>query len=113
MPRDAVIRATTRLRNQRMLVRTAYRGLWNDGEVKSGMVELMKFPLIARLVIWFESCTRIWFVSSSGCCCKFLYDSMMNAVMTAENRPAYSRLVSRPMDETENLQRQGVYRYHP
>ena len=51
MPRDAVIRATTRLRNQRMLVRTAYRGLWNDGELKSGMVELMKFPLIARLVI--------------------------------------------------------------
>ena len=51
MPRDAVIRATTRLRNQRMLTRAAYRGLWKDREVKSGIVELTRFPLIARLVI--------------------------------------------------------------
>ena len=51
MPRDAVMREITRLRNQRVLMGTAYRVLWKDGEVKSGMVELMKFPLIARLVI--------------------------------------------------------------
>ena len=75
------------------------------------MVELMKFPLIARLVIWFESCTRIWFVSSSGCCCKFLYDSMINAVMTAEKRPAYSRLVSRFVHVPENIRRQGACRF--
>ena len=49
-----------------------YWGLWKDGEVKSGMVELMKFPLIARLVTCVERCTRIWFVRSSGCCCRFL-----------------------------------------
>ena len=88
IPSDAVIRATTRLRNQRMLTRTAYRGLWKDGEVKSGIVELMKFPLRVRLAICIESCTRIWFVRSSGCCCKVLYDSIMNAVTTAENKPA-------------------------
>ena len=51
IPRDAVMSATTRLKNQRMLIGTEYLGLWKDREVKSGIVELMKFPLIARLVI--------------------------------------------------------------
>ena len=36
---------------------------------------------------------RIWLVRSSGCCCRFLYDSIMKAVTTAENRPAYNVLV--------------------
>ena len=46
-----LVSATTRLKNQRMLIGTEYLGLWKDREVKSGIVELMKFPLIARLVI--------------------------------------------------------------
>ena len=50
-PKDAVISATTRLKNQRVLIETAYLGLWNDVEVKSGIVELIKFALMARLVI--------------------------------------------------------------
>ena len=60
MPRDAVMRENTRLNIQRMLTGTAYRGLWKDGEVKSGIVELMKFPLRVRLAICIESCTRIY-----------------------------------------------------
>ena len=56
---DAVIRANVRLRNQRIFIGIAYWGLWKDWEVKSGIVELMKFPLIARLVIWVERCMRI------------------------------------------------------
>ena len=37
-----------RLRIQRVLITTITLGFWNDGVVKSGIVELTKFPLMDR-----------------------------------------------------------------
>ena len=82
-----------RLRTQRVLTATSTVDFWKDGVVKSGTVELKKFPLIEMCDIWTASCLRIWFVRSSGCCCRFLCDSITNAVTTAENKPAYLELV--------------------
>ena len=88
---EAVMSAMRRLDIHRVFITTASLDFWKDGVVKSGMVELTKFPLIVRWEICVASCIRRWLVRSSGCCCRFLYDSMMNAVMAAENRPACNR----------------------
>ena len=112
MPRDAVIRATTRLRNQRMLTRTAYRGLWKYGELKSSIVKLMKFPLIERLVFQVERCTMIWFVRSSllQVLVRCDYECRDNG---RENRPAYDALISKFMYIEGSSRIQEAYRDPP
>ena len=51
MLRDAVMREMARLNDHNELVSTEAIGAANEVVWKDGIVELMKFPLIARLVI--------------------------------------------------------------
>ena len=90
IPREVVISAMSRLRIQRVLIAEETRDVSKDGILRVGMVELMRFPLIAKWDVWLMSCMRRILVRSSGCCCRFWYDSIINAVTTAENKPACS-----------------------
>ena len=88
IPRDAVIRARTRLRDHKVFRRTVERVGENELRVNDGAVELRKFPLKVRLVSCIEMCTSTSLTVSSGCRCKLLYDSTKRVVITAEKRPA-------------------------
>ena len=48
----------------------------------------MKFWLTLKLFSWDEIWMRMAVTESSGCCWSSWYDSILNAVTTAENRPA-------------------------
>ena len=88
MPRDAVIRAITRLRDHNVFTRIVEGVGENELGVNDGAVELRKFPLKVRLVSCIEMCTSTSLTVSSGCRCKLLYDSTKRVVITAEKRPA-------------------------
>lgn len=91
---NAEVRAATRLENQRTLITMAHvggRNVWGIlFEVSSDVFE--SFEDISA-----KSWTVIWAVSS----CNHLYESMINAVITAENRPAYKVVLSIETTETE------------
>ena len=89
IPREAVTSAMSRLNTQRVLIAEESLDVWKGGMLRTGMVELMKFPLMEKWDVWLISCMRRILVRSSGCCWRLLYDSMMNAVTTAENKPAF------------------------
>ena len=90
IPREAVTSAISRLNTQRVLIADESLDVWKGGISRTGMVELMRFPLMEKWDVWLIICMRRILVRSSGCCCRFLYDSVMNAVTTAENKPACS-----------------------
>ena len=90
IPREAVTSAISRLNTQRVLIAEEIRDVLKDGILRTGIVELMRFPLMEKWDVWLMSCMRRILVRSSGCCWRFLYDSIMNAVTTAENKPACS-----------------------
>ena len=83
MPIDAETRLSTRLENQRMLIRTERgSGLKGGGEGEGVVAEAELADSCA------EICLRRAADVSSGSSCKSLYDSILKAVKTAENRPA-------------------------
>ena len=88
IPREAVMSAMRRLKIQRVLIAEETLDVWKGGMLRTGMVELMRFPLMEKWDVWLMSCMRRILVSSSGCCWRLLYDSIINAVTTAENKPA-------------------------
>ena len=103
MPTEAEERLRTRLVNQHMLSDTAHRGIAVEvikvapDDRKAGCVELMNGWTNDRLPSWSEMCWRIaddWSGPGSGW--SSLYDSTLNAVRIAENKPAYAPLKSTP-----------------
>ena len=48
IPREAVTSAMSRLNTQRVLIAEETRDVLKDGISRTGMVELMRFPLIAK-----------------------------------------------------------------
>ena len=89
-PSDAESRLHTRLENHNVFKRTANPLALNGATTcgTAGAVELTKFALTVKLLSWMDICERIAVWVSSGCCCSHLYDSILNAVKTAEKRPA-------------------------
>lgn len=90
IPTDAETRLRTRLENHSMLMRT-------ERESTEKPV-LCVGDCCAAVPVFAASCAEIWpkrfAVLSSGSSCSSLYDSMLNAVTTAEKRPACGRGVS-------------------
>ena len=84
-----MIRAITRLSDQRVLTNIVGNDAEKEGGENASMVEVMlaRLPLAERPDSCFDTCRRAWYVRSSGCCCRSLYESTMNVVMTAENKP--------------------------
>ena len=82
-----IIRLIAKLVTHRMFIKMKMVGALKGVVVgTAGIVELMKLPLIERLL----SCCEIWMRAcverSCGSCCRDWYDIAMNAVTTAENR---------------------------
>ena len=48
IPREAVTSAISRLNTQRVLIADETRDVSKDGILRTGMVELIRFPLIAK-----------------------------------------------------------------
>lgn len=107
-PKRAETRLRTKLRNQIELIRTA--GESRPGgcqiDVKGGSVEGLFIWIVMRSKIWAEVC-----VKSS---CRDRYDSMTNAVNTAENNPAYLAISYIDQNKMENdIQIQVAYQSPP
>lgn len=90
IPYDAAIRLIVRLLNHATLVtREPREGVKTPGGLNAGTVAFDKEPIAGRLAnckeIWSRTCRD----TSVGSGLRFLYDSIKNAVMTAENRPPY------------------------
>lgn len=106
IPTRTVARLKIRLRNQKMLTRMA------DGlgeKVREGRA-IRVVPLLAA--IWERR--LITSLSESGC--SVLYDSIMNAVTTAENRPALR--TNQPSKEHSQVflpdsRKSTSFRFHP
>ena len=89
-PSDADSKLHTKLENQKTFIRTAnplgLKGVGGADVV--GLVELIRLAFKVKLFSWEDIWARRAVFASSGCCWSNLYDSMLNAVSTAENRPA-------------------------
>jgi hypothetical protein len=85
MPKMAVERHMIRLRNHKILIRTLRgSGINDDSRVAGGTgVELLAIALSWR-DIWASS----WAVAAELSAWSHLYESIMKAVIVAENKPA-------------------------
>ena len=72
IPREAVMSAMRRLKIQSELIAEETRDVSTDGMLRTGMVELMRFPLMDKWDVWLMSCMRRMLVRSSGCCWRSL-----------------------------------------
>ena len=67
MPREAVMSAMRRLKIQRVLIAEETLDVWKGGMLGTGMVELIRFPLMEKWDVWLMSCMRRILVRYSGC----------------------------------------------
>ena len=86
---DAVIRLITRLHDQRVLIRTTDRGVDEEVEDKSVVVEFTFTELdTVKLSSWDEILARIMLLVSLVSSLSFEYVSITKVDRTAENKPA-------------------------
>lgn len=101
-----------RLENQRVLIETIV-GEARNGWRCAGLTEVtccVEFTngwLIEKLLSCWESCLSAATVSSIGAGRRSLYDSMLNAVRTAEKSPAYIE-----KDDVNEISPAVVYKTH-
>ena len=87
---EADARLQTRLENQSVFIQTADGGAWNDvsSSGRACWVAFTNGELTVKLLSWVDICCSAASIGSVGCGCNSWYDWTLNAVSTAEKRPA-------------------------
>ena len=90
MVNRAVIRASVRLKKKRTLMAMSSFIISKVGCVRAGAVELINAAFAEKEESCADMCSKILRERSAGSGRSEPYDSTLNAVATAEKRPAYT-----------------------